>query len=191
MEKRNAESSASLMRVVITGPECTGKTTLTGQLAAHYQAKGIPEFARDYVAGLNRHYTYQDVEHIAKVQRDQINDGANPGVRLLFMDTYLIVTKIWFEVVYHQVPKWIEEELQRKQIDLFLLCTPDIPWTPDPVRENGGEMREKLFMMYRNELERLGFCYALVSGNEEQRLNNAIEAVNAFLTETEREELIK
>ncbi len=191
MEKRSAESHDSLIRVVITGPECTGKTTLTGQLAGYYQVKGIPEFARDYVARLNRHYTFQDVEHIARVQRDQVSDQANPGAKLLFIDTYLIVTKIWFEVVYQQIPLWIEEELQCKQVDIFLLCTPDIPWTPDPVRENGGEMREKLFLKYRNELERLGFRYALISGSEEQRLNNAIKAVNAFLKETGREELIK
>lgn len=191
MEKRTAESNNSMIRVVITGPECTGKSTLTGQLSGYYHTKGIPEFARDYVAGLNRHYTYQDIEHIARVQRDQVSDWANQGIRLLFIDTYLIITKIWFEVVYQQIPPWIEEELQRKQIDLFLLCSPDIPWTPDPVRENGGKMREKLFLMYRNELERLGFRYALISGSEKQRLNNAVKAVNGFLRETGRQELIK
>ncbi len=191
MEKRTAESSASLIRVVITGPECTGKTTLTNQLSGYYHTKGIPEYARDYITGLNRHYTYQDVEHIARVQREQVSDSANPGVGLLFIDTYLVVTKIWFEVVYHQVPPWIEEELQQKQVDLFLLCSADIPWTPDPVRENGGEMREVLFSMYKNELERLESRYVVISGNEEQRLNNAVRATNAFLKEIGKHELIK
>lgn len=180
-----------MIRVVITGPECTGKTTLTDQLSQYYHTKGITEYAREYVTQLNRQYTYQDVEHIAIVQREQISDRANRGIQLLFIDTYLIVTKIWFEVVYRQVPPWIMEELQRKQVDLFLLCTPDIPWTPDPVRENGGEMREKLFFMYQDEMEKLGFRYVIINGNEEQRLTNAVKAINAFFKETGREELIK
>ncbi|MBN1143571.1 MAG: ATP-binding protein [Bacteroidales bacterium] len=191
MEKRTAESNTPLIRVAITGPECTGKTILTDQLSGYYHAKGIPEFARDYVAGLNRHYTYQDVEHIARVQRNQVRDIENQGVRLLFIDTYLVVTKIWFEVVYHQVPQWIEEELHRKQVDLFLLCSTDIPWTPDPVRENGGEMREVLFSMYKDELERLGSRYVIIVGSEEQRLKNAVNAINAFLQEIGQQELIK
>jgi nicotinamide riboside kinase len=73
------------------------------------------------------------------------------------------------------------EELSRKTIDLYLLCDTSIPWTADPVRENGGEMREKLYLMYKDELEKLGCSYKIITDIGRRRLNRAILAVNEFL----------
>jgi|WetSurSiteA1Bulk_404760.scaffolds.fasta_scaffold01762_3 NadR type nicotinamide-nucleotide adenylyltransferase len=180
MEKRTEGSGSQLIRVVLTGPECTGKSTLAQQLASHFKTVYVPEYAREYIGNLCRPYNYDDVSHIAEMQRKQVREIADQANGIAFIDTYLIITKVWFQVVFGRCPEWIDEELSRKTIDLYLLCSADIPWTPDQVRENGGEMREKLYMMYKSELEKLGCPYAVITGIGEQRLSNAIQAVNGF-----------
>ena len=178
MEERNNSRSrrreVSLKKIVITGPESTGKTTLAEALAQRLNALLIPEYARSYVEQLNRPYTYSDVEMIARHQIDEerkFSDSDRSGI--LLMDTWLIITKVWFEVVYGKAPEWIEKQIASDDIDLFLVCAPDIPWIADPIRENGGEMRLKLFDRYIKEIESHGFAYEIVSGSGEFRLQNA------------------
>ena len=180
MEKGYEGSNSGIIRVVITGPECTGKSTLAEQLAGHYHSEFTPEYARDYIANLERPYEYNDVLHIAEVQLKQAYECVNRANKIFFLDTYLIITKVWFEIVYGHYPQWIDEELARKTVDLYLLCNNDLPWIADPVRENGGEMREKLYLRYLRELDKLGCNYAIISGSGQQRLKCAVEAVDHY-----------
>jgi len=181
MEKGIEGSAGKVIRIVLTGPECTGKTTLTQQLARHFNTVFVPEYAREYVANLCRPYNFEDLEHIAEVQRTQAREFAGQAKSILFLDTYLIITKVWFQVVFGRFPEWIDQELSANTIDLFLLCDTDIPWVADPVRENGGAMREKLLQLYKNELDQLGCAYDVVSGTGQKRLNHAIHDVDSFL----------
>ena len=184
MEKTSAERTNKLVRVVLTGPECTGKSTLSEQLARHFSTVFVPEYAREYIGGLCRPYNYEDVVHIADVQRMQAHDTFEKANTLVFFDTYLIITKVWFNVVFGRHPVWIDKELSAGTIDLYLLCDTTIPWTADPVRENGGEMREKLYYMYKKELDDLGCKYNVITGIGEDRLNHAIDAVNQYVQES-------
>ena len=152
------------------------------QLAEHYSTIYIPEYAREYISGLSRPYNYSDVEHIARIQIRQKDEYSRCAKGLLFMDTYLIITKVWFDLVYHRRPPWLDLELARNEINLHLLCDIDIPWEPDPVRENGGRMREILLRLYRSELEERGLHYRLVTGSGEQRLRNAIHHVDDLIS---------
>jgi NadR type nicotinamide-nucleotide adenylyltransferase len=165
-----------LKKVVVTGPESTGKTTLSEALALHLHIPWIPEYARSYVEGLIRPYTYQDVEIISRYQimKEKEMDVTSPK-SILLMDTWLIMTKVWFEVVYGSSPEWIEQYISAAKIDLFLVCRPDLPWMADPVRENGGEMRNILFDRYCKEINLHGFPLAIVEGNGEIRFRNALE----------------
>jgi len=181
MEKRVDTDSSALIRIGITGPECTGKSTLAAGLAAHYHTAYIPEYAREYIESLHRPYTYDDVVHIAERQVSDEKAYARKAKRILFYDTYLIITKVWFSVVFNRMPEWIDKVLKRHPLHLFLLCDTDIPWFPDKVRENGGEMRERLFQMYRQELEKYGFRYSVIRGKGDRRLQNAIKAVESEL----------
>lgn len=164
--------------VVITGAESTGKSTLTEQLAQHFGAPFIPEIARTYVEHLNRKYTYEDVECIAKLQVGQLEKIKRQSASYIFIDTWLIITKVWFEFVYNKTPGWLTEEIRKAKIDLFLLCDTDLPWIEDPVRENGGENRNILQNLYIKNISEFGFKYEIVRGADQFRLLNAIKFVN-------------
>jgi NadR type nicotinamide-nucleotide adenylyltransferase len=166
--------------IVITGPECTGKSTLAQDLAKHYQTTHIPEYAREYVENLSRPYEYSDVEIIAKRQVQDLKDNMDKANGFLFLDTYLIITKVWFDIVYDECPEWIIDEIQNCKVDLFLVCDTSLPWLPDKIRENGGEMREILFERYINELEAFNLPYKIVTGTGEERLKSAIQHLQTF-----------
>ncbi|MCX7986982.1 MAG: ATP-binding protein [Bacteroidales bacterium] len=166
-------------KIAILGPECTGKTTLANQLAEYFNGIWVPEYARTYVANLNARYTFADVEHIAKTQIEQIS-SANNLQNFVFFDTELILTKVWFEVVFKKEPPWLDEAIQHNSFDLYLLTDTSIPWQPDPVRENGGQMREFLFQKYEYYLRYYKFPYEIVNGIGEQRLHNAIQIIKRY-----------
>jgi nicotinamide riboside kinase len=182
MEETVESTKPDLIRIILTGPECTAKTTLTIVLADKYGTIYISEYAREYIENLKRHYTYDDVVHIAKKQVELMEDFSNRASELLFLDTYLIITKIWFKRVFETMPDWLDTEIQKTKNDLYLLCKPDIPWKPDSVRENGGEMRTILYEEYENELRLAGLHYAIVEGQGDERLNNAMKKIQEFLS---------
>jgi len=182
MEKTVERTKSELRRIILTGPECTAKTTLTVDLANRFGTIYIAEYAREYIENLKRQYTYDDVVNIAMKQVELMETFSNKSGELLFLDTYLIITKIWFIRVFGTMPEWINAEIQKTKNDLYLLCKPDIPWKPDSVRENGGEMREILYQEYENELKLAGLHYAIVDGQGSERLNTAVKIVKEFLS---------
>ena len=171
--KEICKKGEMLKKIVITGAESTGKSWLTNELADYYNANFEPEFARDYIQNLNRMYTFQDVELIAKKQIVQDHIIANKG-ELYFFDTWLIITKVWFDKVYGKAPDWLHTAIEQAHVDLFLLCDIDLPWVADSVRENGGEDRINLHKTYIRELKNYNFKYEVVSGVNEVRKENAI-----------------
>jgi len=171
-----------LIKIAITGPESTGKTQLAKELAFHFKTQYIPEYARKYVEKLNRPYNYLDVLHIAHHQIIQEQEYTEKAVKFLFLDTELIITKVWLEVVYGNCPNWIDTAIRQSNIDLYLLCDLDIPWVEDSVRENGGEMREKLFQIYEQQIMQNGFIYKVITGTGRLRLKNALSSIEQFIT---------
>ncbi|MBN1951737.1 MAG: ATP-binding protein [Bacteroidales bacterium] len=169
------------IRIIFTGPESTAKTALSRQMADYFKAVCVEEYAREYILGLDRHYNYDDVKRIAEMQRSQMNAFLGSGERLAFFDTYLIITRIWFEVAFGKAPEWVDREIAMTGDALYLLCRPDIPWEPDPLRENGGEMREKLFIRYEEELKHHGLRYAYLEGTGSERTKNALHHITTFL----------
>jgi len=165
------------MRIVVTGPESTGKTLISEYLAKNLNGFLVPEFAREYITVLKRKYTYNDIEFIARMQIKQRKDIDKRSFDYVIFDTWLIITKIWFSEVYGKYPAWIDEAINNLSVDLFLLCKPDIPWIPDPVRENGGERRLYLFEKYKEEIIKTHTPYEIISGVNEVRYINALENV--------------
>jgi len=169
------------VNIVITGPESTGKTELAKYLADRYDGFLIPEYAREYIENLSRPYTYADVEKIAEKQIRQQELSLNQGKKIVFFDTWLVITKIWFLEVFGEHPSWVDHKLKSISIDLYLLCAPDIPWIPDRVRENGGERRDYLFSRYIMEIENLDVRYQIISGSGMSRFKRAVELINKHL----------
>ena len=161
--------------IVITGAESTGKSTLTKELADHFHVPYIPEIARDYVEKLDRKYNFKDVINIAKSQIEALNKLKDCDYRFIFVDTWLIITKIWFEKVFGKIPDWLNKEINQTEIELFLVCDIDLPWVYDPVRENGGEQRKILHNNYITDLNEFNFNYRIISGENKDRFQNALQ----------------
>lgn len=173
MEKRFEKS---VKRVVITGPESTGKSWLSRQLSLKTGGLWLPEYARFYVEFLGRNYSEDDVLKIAKVQIDLENQMAAATTDYLFIDTGLIITKVWLEHVYGRSPKWLDEAIRTQPRHMYLLCKYDLPWIPDPLREN-PDLREFLFDWYKRELDYYGMNYHVIEGIGNKRLENALRAL--------------
>jgi nicotinamide riboside kinase len=165
--------------IVITGPESTGKSVLTKALADHFGGIPVPEYAREY---LERHpvpYQYRDLVHIAQQQQVVTAKALLEKPAYLFSDTWLIITKIWFEEVYGRYPDWLDHAIRTSGPDLFLVCAPDIPWEPDPLRENPNR-REYLFERYIAEIKSFGYPFRIVTGKEEKRFESARNHLDNF-----------
>lgn len=161
---------------VIIGPESTGKTSLCQALAEYFDGVWIAEYAREYIENLNRHYTYEDVIHIAKKQIE-IEENFSTDKKFVFIDTDVIITKIWLQHVYKKYPIWIDDFLKRAYRKAYLLTYHDLPWEFDPIREN-PYLREYLFNLYENEVKALNAKYFVIKDKNEQRLKNAINYIN-------------
>lgn len=168
----------SPIRIVITGPESTGKSTLTEKLSAHFKTKWVAEYAREYIDNLDREYNYNDILYIAKEQIFRENEMAEKANKILFCDTGLLVPKIWCDVKYGKCHSWIEDEIIKHQYNLCLLCKPDIPWQADPQRENPND-RDVLFERYLDELKKRNLEYFIVEGKGEKRLLSAIQCIES------------
>ena len=167
------------LKIAITGPESTGKSTLAEGLASHYNTLWVPEFAREYINQLNRPYNQNDILEIAKGQIKNESFLFSQIKNFLFCDTELMVTKIWSEVKYNSCDPWIMEKIAQNHYDLFLLCNIDLPWADDPQREH-PHMRKLLFDLYLNEITKRELPFVIISGIDAERLKNAIKAVNDF-----------
>lgn len=168
-----------MFRIAILGPESTGKTELAKSLAEHFDAPWVPEYAREYIEKLTSPYTYEDICNIAhkQIEQEELYETQGSTPNFVFFDTDLIITKVWFEFKYKFVPEFLTERLQTGFFDLYLLCSPDLPWEPDPVREHGDD-REFFFNWYKTEIEQTHKPYVMVNGIGTHRIQNAIKALS-------------
>ena len=186
-----------IKKIVIIGPESTGKSTITQQLAEHYGTEWCEEYAREYLLTNGTEYSYQDLLTIAKGQvaledsyqltvnskQLSVNDSrfATHDSRLLFIDTDMYVMKVWCEYVFGKCHPYIEEQISERKYDLYLLCNIDLPWVKDELREYPDEApRRELYGIYKNILQNQSVPWVDISGNYDERLQKAIEAVDAL-----------
>ena len=163
-------------RIMITGPESTGKSWLAQKLAEHYQTLWVPERARTYLAEINRPYQEQDLLHIAKEQLELEDSMAARANQLLFCDTGMLVLKVWSEHSYGRCHPFILQQLRQREYAHYLLPDIDMPWEPDPQREH-PHLRQYFFQLYQKNLRKAKKPYTIISGSGEERLQNAIRAV--------------
>lgn len=196
-----------LHKIVIIGPESTGKSTLCELLAQHYHTEWCPEFAREYLLTNGTQYSFDDLLTIAKGQLAMEDEytmmmesrWTNAGGRslnphtlsssdsnpMLFVDTDMYVMKVWCEYVFGKCHQFILDQVVQRRYDLYLLCNTDLPWVKDELREYPDEAtRIELFHIYKDLLVNQQVPWAEISGNYEERLEKAIDAVENLKART-------
>ena len=171
-----------VLKVAITGPESTGKTTLTKFLADYFQAPYSEEYSRQYLQQNGPDYSYQDLDMIAEGQFRSQATVIHKANEVVFFDTDLTVIKVWSQVRFGKVSDVVNELYLGQSVDLFLLPFYDVPWMYDPLRES-PRTRKQLFMLYLQELNSHGANYQLIRGNMFDRNFSAIHSVRAELNQ--------
>lgn len=166
----------AVRRIVITGPESSGKTTLCRLLAMHFGVPWAAEQARGYLDALGRNYVEADLLTIARAQLEAEEAVLRDAPSMLLCDTDLITLRIWGEEKFGRSDPWIVERTEQRPYDHWLLCAPDIPWEFDPQRENPHD-RERLFAVYEHILSALDKPYTIISGDRDHRLRSAIATI--------------
>jgi nicotinamide riboside kinase len=206
-----------LKKIVVIGPESTGKSTLCYQLAQHFKSLWVPEFARQYLEKKGPGYSYDDLlviakgqialedEYIEAIKKEepnnkkqetknkkqepknkkqvlQIQDSelrtTNYELRTLFIDTDMYVMQVWCEFAFGRCHNWILQQIAERRYDLYLLCNVDLPWIKDELREYPDPgIRKKLYRYYKEQMLNQYIPWIDISGNYEQRLQLAIDAI--------------
>jgi nicotinamide riboside kinase len=201
-----------LKKIVIIGPESTGKSNLSKNLANYFNTVFVEEFARQYLITNGKEYTYDDLLTIAKGQialeekgmqmlttdnwpatirklqtenSIQQETGSIPNTQYpipIFIDTNMYVMKVWCEFVFKKCHQWILDKIAESKYDLYLLCNIDLPWIKDDLREYPDiGTRKKLYKYYEDILVNQAVPWVDISGNYDERLTKAIQAVNNLL----------
>ncbi|MFS8082666.1 MAG: AAA family ATPase [Ginsengibacter sp.] len=169
----------ALKKVVIIGPESTGKSTLTQQLAEHFNTAWLPEYAREYLETNGKDYAQADLLIIAKhqiaVEDQMIQQLEERNEEWLFIDTDLVVIKVWSEFVFGNCDTWILCQIAERKYDGYLLCDVDLPWVKDNLREYPDvETRQTLLEYYKENMVNQQAPWTFISGDYEQRILSAI-----------------
>jgi NadR type nicotinamide-nucleotide adenylyltransferase len=188
LERTNHGSAAArrVKRIVITGSESTGKTTLARRLAEHYRGEWVPEFARDYAASKGAALDFSDHDPIAKGQMQREDEflarHRTSGAAVLVQDTDLLSTAVYCTHYYGSCPAWVEQAARARRPDLYLLLDIDIPWIPDPQRDR-GHLRGEMHALFLDAVERSGSPFVLISGSGEARFTAALAAIQRLQPE--------
>ena len=178
----------SVKKIVVIGPESTGKSSLCKALAVHFKTIWVKEFARAYLDKNGSGYTYENLYEIALGQIKGEDEGVHKlktitnSTAPLFIDTDLHVIKIWSEFVFNKCDNRILTEITKREYDLYLLCDVDLPWVKDNLREYPDlKVRQKLFHYYKEDMVAQKTTWKIIRGSYENRLADAIKFTSDIL----------
>jgi NadR type nicotinamide-nucleotide adenylyltransferase len=185
MEKAFRQEPADILKVVLFGPESTGKTTLARALAAHYRTEWVPEYAREYLQEkwdrTREVCRPEDLPPIAAGQMLMENKLSVSANQVLFCDTDLLVTKVYSEAYFEGFcDPGIEKYALQNTYDLYLLTGIDVPWTADDLRDKPTE-REEMFALFQTALVRYNRRFIILNGSPEERFKKAIDHIDKLL----------
>lgn len=173
--------------VVVTGSECTGKTTLARELARSHGTIASPEYARLYLEAKGQPLTVHDVEPIARGQIAMEDDALAGARRLLVKDTDLLSTVVYSRHYYGGCPAWILDAARERKGDLYLLLHPDVPWVADGVYRDRPHAREEIHRLFRQALDEFRVAFVDIEGGFSERRTTAGAAVGQLLYGDESE----
>ncbi|WP_310378556.1 DUF4301 family protein [Flavobacterium sp.] len=183
MEENLKQQQTNIIKIALFGPESTGKTTLSKELAQHFDTVWIPEFARDYLQEkldkTGEICVLEDLLPIAIGQTKLENESLALANNYLFCDTNLLVTKVFSEIYYNHCDPILDKAARKHKYDLFFLTNIDVPWEDDGLRDS-PENRQVIFDTFKTALETNNKPYILLSGDKKSRLKQAISIINDF-----------
>ncbi len=162
-----------MRKIVFTGPESTGKTTLTEKLAGHLKLPHVQEISRAYIQSLSGKYTYEDLCSIAMLQMSEEERIKSLNPPVLICDTDLLTIKIWCEDKFHHCDIWLTHAFADRTPEIYFLCTPDFPWVPDPLREDAIR-REELYQVHKEHLIQYRKRFIELTGSLDNRMNTVL-----------------
>ena len=173
-----------LVRICVTGPESTGKTTLARELALWLDTEWVPEASRLYAERVARPLVASDVTPIAR-EHEALADAAalrarGRAARVLVLDTDLVSTIVYARHYYGAAPRWIEAAEHARRADLYLLCDVDVPWEADGIRDRPAD-RKPMFDRFRRALAMRRANVVVVRGTWPERSAIARAAVSRLL----------
>jgi len=160
--------------ISIVGPESTGKSTLAGELARHFGAPLVEEYARAYLT-CRPAYDAEDLAVMGRAQAALEAEALEAKPGMLILDTDLLVVRVWWEEKFGPAPTWLKQALAAQPPRHYLLTAPDIPWEADPLREWPFD-RERLFEVFRTHLASETLV-DVVRGSGAARLAAALRAI--------------
>ena len=170
----------TLIRVVLTGSESTGKSVLARHLADHYGAELAPEFVREFALALGRDIRVEDTDEIARGQIALEDEHVSRANRLLIQDTDLLSTTVYSAHYYNYCAPWIMQAARARRPDLYLLLDIDVPWIADGVRDR-EKNREEIQRLFRDAVVASGSPFVTISGSWEQRTEMARSAIDSAI----------
>jgi NadR type nicotinamide-nucleotide adenylyltransferase len=185
-----------MKKIVIIGPESTGKSTLCEKLATHYQTVWVKEYAREHLLQHGTDYSFENLLDVAKGQlagEEAVINNRNAAnlqpstlnLKPIFIDTDMYVMKVWCEFVFEKCHHWILNRIIERKYDLYLLCNTDAPWVKDELREYPDLVtRQKLYQHYKDIMVNQDVPWIDICGNYEERLQKAIAAVDSLGVKT-------
>jgi NadR type nicotinamide-nucleotide adenylyltransferase len=167
-------------RIVLTGSESTGKSTLAAELARYFRVELVPEFVRSFAEQKNGPIDFSDHGPIARGQMALEDAHSARASRLVVQDTDLLSTVVYCRHYFGRCPAWIEEAAQARRPDLYLVCQPDIPWVADGIRDR-EHLREAMQELFQRAVTASGALSLDLRGNRQERLARAIAVINELV----------
>jgi NadR type nicotinamide-nucleotide adenylyltransferase len=170
-----------MKRIVITGAESTGKSTLAQELSGYYGEPWTGEFVRSYVDQLRGELQQNDLQSIAEGQLALEDAGLEQAQRLIIHDTNILSSIIYANYYFDTVLDWVNDAFLERDYSLYLLCMPDIAWEADAGQRESPEARDALHELFKDSLDILKIPYVEISGTEAERMMQAVHAIDAIL----------
>ena len=166
-------------KVLVFGPESTGKTTLCKMLTAEFDGALVPEYARTWLKGREDNFGLADMEIIAKGQCAAEAAALKRGKPFVFCDTDALTTALWCQELFGSGPESVSRLAAESSYDLVLLLDVDVPWVDDALRLR-PENREQFMERCKQALVEAGREFVVVSGDWDARWEVVVGVVGGL-----------
>jgi nicotinamide riboside kinase len=169
------------MKIALLGAESTGKSQLAVDLAGHLRRRGmsaavVPEILREWCQREGRTPRPEEQMAIAQEQERRVDDAAAASA-IVIADTTSLMIAIYSAMLFEDGSLYQFALARQRSYDLTLLTGLDLPWVADGLQRDGPHVREPVDALVRNSLARAGVPYRVIYGQGEERLSNALAAV--------------